>query len=555
MPGSTASKSTQTLSLQRANGEKVVLTVQRLEELLAQVELASRQQNPSQKTSNSTENSAELALQALGRFGLQTTLDVIIFLESPEGEEILALIEEELAEIAAIEQHVHQEQLEHQLHKHLLFAFFVLGMLHKHEAHAHRRLESELAAAEKKLHEHAQASSQYPAEVRSEQDDYAYTNATDEIEKRLHSKHHESKQLEQLLAALKPQHQATEAKYALFHQHLDEAVKALASDFSQTQATPTDQDQSIAVAKKIDEKLRVLEDQIRDNVDKIDKMLLENRDDEARALMHVNNAKNLQIAALKEMLVVATSNGDKVIYNDKFEPAKSFEDAAFVLSKGIRIAEENGKRYLLRDGQTMDTLTPEEKAEAEKQYKQLKPTEIMSVKQLVKHNHHLENTKYNSLSAQSEQMQQDIISLTNHLAAIQETRRTKAELALRPTSSSAPSLKMTPVPSGKPKFSVDNEEDFKESYKHVIELMHENPSARAIEWVKEVTARLNPSTALKQELNKLKPGMPIPETTMKALLAVNNVGRAWQDVSSPDVDKRLEMRSATPNPFKMTRGA
>lgn len=544
MPSSTALQSTQTLKLQRANGEKVELTPSRLEQLLAQAELSLERQ-PS-KASKKVENAKELATQFLSRFGLQTPLDVIMFLESPEGEAIVALIEEELAELASIERHVQQEQLEHQLHKHLLIAFFLMGMLHKHAAHAHQRHDSEIAAAEKKLHEKTQAS-EAPTTERIEHDYDAYTSASGEIEKRLHNQHHASKQLEQLLAALKPQHQATESKYALFHQHLDDALKSFLTHANK------EQDPTVAMVKGIDEKIKILMSEIDLNIGMIDQKLVENQDEDARALMNVNNAKNLQIAALKEILAVAESQGDKVIYNDKFEPAKSFDEAAYILSKGVRIAEENGIRYLLKEGQTIDSLSPEEKADAEKQYKQLKPTEVMSVRQLVKHNHQLENAKYNSLSAQSEQMQQDIILLTNQLAEMQESRRTKAEMALRPTPSSAPTLKMTPVRSGKSKFSLDIEEDFQESYKHVLELMHENPSARAIEWVKQVTARMNPSTTLKLELNKLKPGMPIPETTMKALLAVNNVGRAWQDVSAPDVQKRHEIHSA-PNPFKMTRG-
>ena len=539
------------IQLQRTNGDKVELTVSNLEKWLAQAELSiHKKQEPSKKIELTSKNTLEFTLDMLGRFGLQSAEDVIAFFNSPAGETILALVEEELAEIAAIEYHVQQEQLTEQQHKHLLHVFLLLGLLHHHDAHARQMSnEEEAAAAEKKLHEKQKEAAMLEAALSlpgNENDYYAYTEAAQAIEDKLHQKHEASKQLEKDLAELAPQHQATEAKYNVFRNGLM-ALSEFVLGFEHHPNAPAVKEPSEELGSKINARIDHLIQKIDSNVKEIDRLLLANENEQARDLMHQNNANNLQVAALKEMLSVAQSNGEKMIYNDKFEAATSFDDAAYILSRGTHIEEKDGKRYLLKEGQTLVTASMEIKDEAEKQYKQLKPTQIMSVRQLVHHNHQLENAKYNSISAQSEQMQKDIIFLTDKLADMQ-TARAKAELSLRPTPTSTHSFQMKPVPAAKARPSLGIDDDFQQSYEHVIGLMSENPSPESIARLKELTARMNPSTAIKKQLGEIRPHMPILETTKKALLAQNNVGRVWRDPREPGIESQLEI-SSTPTPF------
>ncbi len=488
-------------------------------------------------------------LERLARFGVKTPEETRLFAESPAGEALLeAMIEEALAEIAAIE-NARFEQREHLLHKKLWAAFLMLGLLYKRNAHAHESINHALEEFSKALNGektlHLQAAT--PAENVSHELNN-YTSPAAQVEAMLHNTIAQSEQLEKQLAEMEPIHQATQAKYATFNSHLDDAHAKFAALMESGPKTSSTEGSSLA--EKTETLLKAITQQIFENADAVSAALENDQEEQARILMNTGNALNLQAAMLREMLSV--SEGKSIMYDDQHKPTTSFSNAAYVLALENKIVEDNGKHYLLRVGQELEGMTAEERNSAENGFKQLNKEETMSVRRLVHHNHQLENAPRDALIAQSDLLQRDLLLLAKQLSTLQEAS-SKAELALRPPAK-APALKMTPIaPSAAPTPSprpAANKEELTESYRHILRLMASSPTPRAIQWLQTTLSGVETSPALKKQLNELKPGMPIPPATMTNLLAMKSVGRAWLNTSKPDiVEQDLKTPSTAPSPF------
>lgn len=485
-------------------------------------------------------------LSRLSLFGLHTPEDVRIFLETPAGEAVVkAWLDGMLIEIAAIENAAF-EQREHLHHKKLLAAFLILGLLYKHNAHAHELIDHTLQEVSKKLQGEAKHATPEPTPVEQNGHDFnSYTHPIHQIEEMLHSRIAESTELERKLADMEPLHQEIQARYASLEQHLDEAHKTFAKLQVPASTKPTFEEPTLAV--KTENLITALTKQIADNTNAVVTALENNEETKARELMNKGNALNLQVAALREMASV--TEGKSLMYNDKHELTTSFSDAAYILAVGTKIVEKNGTHYLLQANQKLEDMSAEDVSAAEKQFKKLKPAETMSIRQLVQHNHRLENAPRKALSARSYQLQQELLLLAQQLSVLQESR-SKAELSLKPTPANAPALKMTPIspsaaPTPSPKARPASKE-LVESYEHVIRLMSNDPAG--ILRLQEGFARANSSSLLKQQLTKLKPGMNIPQETMNNMLATPEVGQTLLGIKNPDVEKGT---SPSPSPFRI----
>jgi len=486
-------------------------------------------------------------LSRLSLFGLRTPEDVRIFLETPAGEAVVkAWLDDMLVEIAALE-NAEFEQRELLHHKKLLAVYLILGLLYKHNAHAHELIDQTIAELSKKLHSETKPVAPEPTGVESVRDFNTHTNPVEHIEAMLHNKIAESKALESKLAAMKPLHQAIEAKYATLESHLEKAHQLFAN--LQAPEPNASSAKEPDLTAKMEALIMKLKELITTNTTEVTAALENNQETKARALMNKGNALNLQVAALREMLSVR--EGKSIWYNSQHKPTESFSEAAYVLPAGTKIVENEGKHYLLQAHQTLEGMSAEDIHTAEMRFKNLKPAETMSIKQLVQHNHRLENAPREALSARSDQLQQELLLLAQQLTTLQESR-SKAELSLRPTPASAPALKMTPIdpsatptPSPQPRPGSKINKELVESYEHVIRLMSNDPSA--MRRLQEGFTRANPSMLLKQQLNELKPGMPIPQATMNNMLAMPNVGQTLLGIKNPDVEKGT---SPSPSPFR-----
>ena len=300
--------------------------------------------------------------------------------------------------------------------------------------------------------------------------------------------------------------------------------------------------------KTIQTTIKKVTQQINADAEEIGK-LLETGDtkDERRAreLMEKCNERNLEIATLQDL--VSVLKGDKTLCKEDGTPATSFSDADLILPKGNKIVEKDGKYLLLRANQTLDDMSKDDQNEAAKKFLQLKP-EMMGVNKLVKHNHSLEKIEYvaqkEPLDKENHRMQKDILLLANQLKHMQAAANTEALLKQPQTSHT---VKMSPLsskltPMATPTLAP-NQQCFSDSYKHMLQLMRNNPSVTSINWLK--TSLATDKTGLLTKVNGLRPGMPIPPETMKLLLR----GHAWENNNNL---ANTTPESTAPTPLPMT---
>ena len=555
--------------------EQVELTSSKLEKWFAHVELSLNSSKNEPAVRVSDDNAPELATQLLSRFGLQTTEDVIKFFKSPEGKETLTLINEELAEIAAINDHIRQDALEHQLLAKRALAFLLLGLLDRREAKAHRLNEIMQQDIDKKSHDAEKASSTKLLETARlnksmlEPVLQSYTNAANEIEKSLQSKLQDAEKLEEKLAKINQKGELMTAKYACYDKLLDLKYEEMSHI---TDGSPS-------VISKIKTDIEVITKQIYADAQKISELLDTGTDEDelaARQLMEESNARNLQVAILEDMLSVLS--GDKTLCKEDGSPATSFADADLIVPKANKVVEKNGIYYLLnledklvekngicyllKANQKLDDMTLDAQKDAAnhaaEEYLQLKP-EMTGVKKVVEHNRGLEQEIYlsekNSVYAESDRMQKDILLLANHLE-LQIARANEATLAQQTSIKPAPRMthlpSLTPSTSMAPAMSnqIPNPQWAGDSYRHILRLMRDNPSQSSINWLKTALA-YDKTPELLREINKLKPNMPIPATTMQSLLSRRDIGSSW---ANNNEQARLADEKTTPSPSMRPNG-
>ena len=534
MPTTNASN---TLTLTNKAGQNLILTDKGLTLLFAEAELSLHQNKNNPKTAQSK---AQLSHQLLARSGLQTPLQVIEFLKSPEGLSTIAMINEELYEIAAMEEGIQQQILEQKLKQKYRLAFLLLGLLHNRATHA-RELSNSHAAQEyeKKLRQnkekaHAEQATAVSNIESPDEQEYAlaaYHAQIIELEKAYQSKIDDFIHLIEKQTQIEAQYGATKEKYATYHEHIDAIHNAFNEDAS---------------IKLIEEKIAVLTTEI----DKISVqfMKLVDEDDEAGAnkLRDVITARASAIGELHDMLAV--KKGDKVLYNKDFEPVTSFTEAKFILAGALKVVNKNGKKLLIKSTQNPDEMCLEAQATAEKEFKLLNAEEMMSVKNLIQHNFSKEEQIYHSkketLSAESELMQATLLLLQNQLLELQATQ-SNVELSLKLTKPT-PAMTMAPVPSATPK----NERWISDNYKQILVMMRQNQTPESIAWLKLTLANPNGSNELRKQLNELRPGVHIPPETIKNLLATNPLASALLQLKHPNgPTKEASTARFNPTPF------
>ena len=171
----------------------------------------------------------------------------------------------------------------------------------------------------------------------------------------------------------------------------------------------------------------------------------------------------------------------------------------------------------------------------------------MGVRQLVQHNQRIEQSEHHEhrtlLSKRSRIMQQEIAFLANQLTKIHAAQADTLFSQNQPTVT--PGVSPSPTP-----LSRSSQKCLTNSYLHMVLLMSKNPTDHDIRLLKESQAGNLPK--MKEQLNALKPGKPIPDEVMKQLLKKRDLGRLWIDVRNPDVDvKETSSARTAPSPFSM----
>ena len=541
----------QQLILTNPAGETITLTADRLKKLFALTELSLRQE--SNKLLIKKISDDELTLRLLGRSGLQTPQQVILFLNSPEGRNTLALLNEELAEIAAIRDDLMHQIILEQLKKKCSIALLLLGLLHKRKVHAHQLLEMATAEAiEKNKHHDKEKKQAYEEQLAAEalkqtnewtsevkiEAIHTYQAEAIEVEKTLNHKLKEAKSLSELIMAVEAQHLATKEKYNAYHEFIDAIHKVFNREMGVEQ-----------IQSKIDQLSTLI------NEKNIEAMNLADQDDMENFLLVRESIiqLTLQMGELEDLLSV--KNGGKILYDKHLNIVDSFAEADYVVnkelsdhiqSKEFKIVEKDGVHYLINKNQTLENMSPDAQNTAKNEYDELKSKDIMSLKNLMKHNLKAEEQVYHAkketLFAESDLMQDSLMLLQNQLLELQATA-SNIELSLKQTKP-MPILTIAPVLSPKPECVTD-------TYRQMLILMREHPTAISIAWLRSNLENNNSSKDIRKQLEALRPGTPIAPETMRFLLASNPIFNSMMQQNFPSGPATPAPLSTAPTPFSI----
>lgn len=538
------------LSLQRANNHSVKLNASHLEQWFAQVESNLIKKGSQPNTQAIHASTASLAGQSLSRFGMKSALDVLQFLKSPEGKTVLALIGKELAELDSIEERIRKDKFNLKQLKHDSLAYLLLGLMHKRSKRLHRLYDAIQQDLEKKSkYEQTLAKKRRLTQEETEYDiakKYvlhlyrhvdAYARASDAMEQRLNLQLNESQELEQDLNEIETMIESAAKQYSFYEQYVADAH--------------TDIETELPSIDSIEQKLAQITAEIKDQTQLISDLAETDDTSEFMKQIKIHRAMHLQQQMWKDILAVA--KGEKVFYTAEGIATTNYHDAQFILQRDQKIVMHDGKYYLLSAGQQFDDLSSEERDERAQAYFQLRP-QILGVKQLLEHKHGVEQRAHqerkSDLSLRSAMMQEQMITLSNQIVQVQADRAQAQSLldaaqAAMPKPASAtngaaptrtpaaPAPIATPSPTSRP---ATYPRCVANSYKQILQLMRNNPTERAIQWLNNIVSQSGDPQMLKQ-LNTLSPGKPIPQGLMNLLLARKDLGRLSVSPASPDAAK------------------
>jgi len=514
--------------------------------------------------------------QMVGQLGLKDATTVAAFLKSPAGLKTKALIHEQqvlLAELKKIRQHA---MLDNLLRKMRIKAFLYLIAVYKRKARA-----KELNAAIQRQIDERLASSQKPTEVEAVQSfnpfdgtqfvlkqTYAsYKLAAQVIESTLEEKLKEAQALEEELALLEIEGEKIVERYQAFHERLID-LDAQYEQFVERNKEKTTAEK-IADIKNM---IATLNETIETKRAEIDRLVVANQDAEAMALLPELNSLNGQSAGMEDILSVL--EGRKLFYNAAGQSVDSYKQADFILAKTQRlyVDKQSGVTYLLTASSDLDSeglakllnsLSPKDKLTAQHHYERAKP-EISNLKALVASNKELElalhTEKKSKALAHSEQLQQEILDLTNQAATIASMMEQLDQTLNQVNKQLGADIQLTtpkpkPTPGGTA--SVKKEAVSRTLVcKHLLELIKSNPTEAAIN--RFASSFVLPDGSPNKEAqdlvrNSIKPGMPIPQTTMNRLL--QDLPRFGVTANSPRVTPipdKTPSKIPAPTPFKTT---
>ena len=501
-------------------------------------------------------------LEDLDKYGLQEPEDVLAFFQSNEGKEIILGIIEQIIEEEELIEQIRVEGRKEELQKELLIAYLFYKALSAREAFADQQMEQQ-EIADHQQSQSEQNKSDYHAPPLSEANSSIYDTVENYLQKSLEQKYEATNSLEKDWGDLEKEVQKTTDQYNLFDEYLQEAAEMFNNILQTTSETPQEQ--------TLESKIQLIEKQIasattamEEEASRISNELAsrpidESNIDEARKLLHTSNAMNVQIAALSEMLSVIKGKSD--LYTKDGARTDSFTKAQYVLKREMKLVNEDGTLYLLRNDQNFDEMDAGDKAAAHQLFKDMKP-ELLVVKKLTERNKDLDQkeqkVRKTSLSGRSEKLQQDILLLANQITSLQSARA-GAEASLAETPKNTP--RPTPKPMKNNSVGV---------FKALGRLMQIASSHEAIQFVDEAASRSNPGLHSKmlhlrdhESLLKLE-----DEDSLSQLADAASMVSVVEEVNSLSMQppKPLPMRApvdaedeidspapyTSPSPFKLT---
>lgn len=621
------------LTLKGNDGQDVNLTSSQLESWFAAIERDEMENNANNGLTpnlplQELQRDPYFATQFVGRYGIKTAKDVIAFLKSPAGDSVKIMIAEELAQVAALEEFKRQEYQTHEIRQHRLLAFLLLGLLYR-EAHARHVVEANTQQAEARVQQ-GEANTVQDQQRAKEQRAAAlnqslnsFDNSASAIQSRLDEKQLELNSIQRELDEMALRYEAfdrnlneLDIQFQLPELGIDEQIASLEAEKAAIEAqlqaqSPETLEMALvdpnappqlsdnghlrdriaeltqrihglkqhkaasasAQIPTIEDKIKVLSDQLETQLKDMEELIEKGQDDEARKILLEHNGLHLQIAGLKDMMSVL--KGEKVLYKEDGQVAKSFDEAAFVLPMDKKVVKRDDKFYLIGAKQDLSTMEEHDLLQAQKDFERARP-EISNLKLLVKHNQGLENERLEPAQKKSKSLHNDILMLRNQLTQIQAARSEvvaeiqKLDPTMTPESLIRPTIP-TPTPSGSPVNTVGKPSPQTPHPTQVYKMLYEiiqrlppNPKEAADQFEKEIDdmhkAKGQPMTEKfkamlkKAILDPLRAGTPIPKIPMDTLIRSMPYFGVEQEKGNvmPPTPTSKTNKPETPTPFSTT---
>lgn len=503
------SKQIEAITFTTKHGKEIELTSSKLDKWFANIEA---NKNDKEKQTDTQ----ELSTQLLGRFGFKNSIEVVKFLRSPAGKSIITMIGDKLAEIASIQEYQKQEMLEAQRRHERMIAFLFLALIHKRDAKAkslNEFIQQQINQILKKKPETAKpaAATEVNKVLQKQYDSLA--ESAKYLESMLDDKNRELDLLHQEKLALHSEGAAIEERHAI----LQDSISELDNDFDVITLAPDD------AHNYLTNKITALNAEFHENSKRIGHLEANNNAPEARKLLHKNHGLRLYIDGLDDMH--AAHRKEKTLYTSDGEETTSYKDAKYILTPDMKIVKDaSGLRCLIGAKQSLEDMDETMKAQARSRFNTLKP-EISCIKNLVNHNCKREKEHHRSCThAVNRQIESTVTEVTliknqhHHIKAAQanvlmEMRKVTPDLV----KANSMQKSMPNVASG---MSVNKiPPNLAMALRQSFESLQKNPTQQNINTLaSNLTVMYGQIPGqIRQDLNKIIPGKPIPETLLRSL--------------------------------------
>jgi len=557
------------INLIAPQGTIISLTSDKLESWFAAIE----RKNP-QTPINSADivNNPYLARVFISRFGFKNPNEILMYLNSPAGAHLRAIIAEELLEMAELEDFEHALADENEWRYHLKHALLFLGLLYEEEAYAkHVEMIKQIILDQQKqaqaTHDKNKKQAEYDAASQQQQiineQLQAFYAAYGALESKLSQKMQESELLEKELTTLEQEKIVLEKEAVLFDSALEEMDRIIQE--GNKQADPKTYFES-HIAK--------LKQTMELEIDDINQLIADDKDSEAMDLLKIHQAHHAQIAGLNNIFDVL--KGDKYFVDHEGNPVETVQKAQLIISTSHKIVkDQDGKYYVISAGEDLESIkqsaNAHERLNLAHRHYQKDLAENNTIHAFVAQNNaskkEQHSKRYESALNRSTQLQTEIVVLSTQMIRTQAAQQSimanmQQNLVLKaPNNSIAAMTIATPRPepttSASPKKQPSTmtlfpsaEHNAGKTLQLAFKLMLHDRTPRAIDAFKaRLTDHHHPDLRLlntiHQDLNSIRSlsaNTPVPETTIKNLL--QNLARFGTQGKNPTY--------TTPTPFGIT---
>lgn len=516
----------------KVDGKKIELTPNQLEQLL--------------KINNAEEDKKKP--DSIGRIGLKTGNDVSKFIKSAAGKTVEKIIHDILDNIKAMQEKERQRQIDRQLMMRRIKGLLLLAFLYKKHARADSRLHhlyqeeiKRIINEGKKAYKAGYNSVVSPQAAVSEINAiYALAGkiASNALDQKLKEAALVEKQLRAELDAIQRHQDSIQHRYAVFDTH----INALDNHYDGL-ADLSEEDQISEMERRITE----INNAIQEHTTAMQKAILANKDVILVQRMPELNGLFIQRVDMLDML--AMLKNERALFNADGQPVKSFREADFILPTSHKLVKQDGRFYLLREGQDFNSLTEEEKTKAHQAFERAKP-DITNVRKLINQNRELEthtlNERNEQVTRRHNDLQAEIKSLASQSNTVQQAAQASTDALMQdPTVGDLAARIPTPKPTMKANVREPEKtthSSVSQSYREVLKTMSKN-SPQTVQDLKNDFRLI-----MERELTQFKAGKTATPSMVRSLLTyIERIGgRSAYDPSITTVPRPTPTRSNEP---------